>query len=309
MVTHDLIIHIGFPKAGSTWLQEEVFTEQHGFFAPWTVGTADAVEAFTLCNQYTFDPEATYKRFQDGIREAAERHLIPVISHEDLTGNAFFGSHYDGYLTAERIHSTFPEAKIFIVIREQRSMILSGYQQYIREGGKLRLPQYLGTIPIRPGFRSPLRKDFFEYDQIISRYQSLFGRESVLVLPIELLREDPSAFCSKLAEFVGLESTPEWATGRRVNKGIGPFTAEARRVFNRIIDTTQDPYGSYYPFRLKIATNMSRLIERLTPSRVQTRWKNENWKLLESFVVDSYQQSNRIASQLVRLDLSKYGYL
>jgi len=36
MSDYQLLIHIGYPKAASTWLQYEIFSqEQAGFMSPW----------------------------------------------------------------------------------------------------------------------------------------------------------------------------------------------------------------------------------------------------------------------------------
>ena len=51
---------------------------------------------------------------------------VPVISHERLSGYPHSGGH-DSKEIAHRLAAVFPNAKVVIVIREQKSMILSNY--------------------------------------------------------------------------------------------------------------------------------------------------------------------------------------
>jgi hypothetical protein len=60
--------------------------------------------------------------------------LIPMVSSERLSGNPHSGG-YDSAVLAERLHQVFPGARVLVMIREQRSMILSSWAQYVRVGG------------------------------------------------------------------------------------------------------------------------------------------------------------------------------
>ena len=137
------LIHIGFPKAASTWLQRGLFSdEKAGLIAPWGVQAGEAVEQFALPNPFRFSAESARKVFELGLEEAARRSLVPVLSHEMLTGDQMKGFYW-GKEVADRIHVIFPDAKILIFIREQKSMIWSSYQQYLKEGGVLTLQRYI----------------------------------------------------------------------------------------------------------------------------------------------------------------------
>ena len=61
-----------------------------------------------------------------------------MVSFPRLSGHPYSGG-YDSRMIADRVAEVFPEARILIVIREQRSMIVSTYKQYVNAGGEARL--------------------------------------------------------------------------------------------------------------------------------------------------------------------------
>ena len=86
-----------------------------------------------------------------------------------------------------------------MVIREQRSMIMSTYYQYLLNGGARSLRSYVnqpydGRLPM-------FAKHYFKYHYLIDYYQQLFGGENVLVLPHEMFRREPREFVQRLATF------------------------------------------------------------------------------------------------------------
>ena len=62
--------------------------------------------------------------------------LSPVVSFERFSGNPFSGG-YDSKEIADRLVRVFPDARVLVIVREQRSMIVSTYKKYVREGGAL----------------------------------------------------------------------------------------------------------------------------------------------------------------------------
>ena len=55
---------------------------------------------------------------------------VPVLSDETLCGDPF-QRRYNGGDVADRIHQTFPRAKVLIGIREQKAMAISSYREFI----------------------------------------------------------------------------------------------------------------------------------------------------------------------------------
>ncbi|MAI78966.1 MAG: hypothetical protein CL917_08500 [Deltaproteobacteria bacterium] len=302
------LVHIGFPKAGSTFLQKRVFIESNGFHAPWSISSADAVEAFIISDGYTFAPEQALSLFKSGMEEAEQKGLRAVISHEYLTGNAFNRDReYYGYEVSDRILRTFPDAKILLLVREQVSMILSTYQQYVVQGGWYDLSKYLGEGPRRPGFASQFNRDFLRYDHVIDRYQSLFGKNSVLVLPLELLSKNSAEFLKRLSEFSGV--VPIASNVNQVeNAASSAFTVELRRIYNRFVDTYQDPFVNSYRIRNRVAGKIRKGSERFVPREWQERKAKANHEEVVRVIGDYYSRGNSLASEKIGIDLKSFGY-
>jgi hypothetical protein len=131
----NLLIHIGYPKTGSTWLQRSVFRNpKRGFF----LSSRHKVRKFLIApHAFDFEVQSCCQQFLPDLQQAEEKGLTPVLSQELLAGNAHTGG-YDSGTNANRLAQVFPEAKILVVIREQKRMIISTYKQYVKGGGMLR---------------------------------------------------------------------------------------------------------------------------------------------------------------------------
>src|SRR5438105_1592553 len=171
----NVLLHIGYHKTATTLLQRFVFGnaalgfERWGEDEDWSEGRSRVTSIFVV--RGPFDRLTSEElAYLDGLaRAAAARDHTFVVSHERLCGYFATGG-YDSAAIADRLHSAFPRARVLVVLREQRSMILSAYSQFITDGGALTLRRYL-----RPPQPSTRRAPFFdagyyEYDKLISYY-------------------------------------------------------------------------------------------------------------------------------------------
>src|SRR5215217_1431938 len=198
------LLHIGYHKTGTTWLQRQVFSNAEAGFS--FVARPPALRsAFVVVDPFDFEPQIVRKNFEPKIWEAQEKDLVPVLSFERLSGSPYAGG-YDSRPIADRLAAAFPDARIMLVIREQTRMLVSTYKQYIRKGGAASFRQYI-TMPTGAGRMPVFRFEFLEYHRLIGYYQRLFGPEDVLVLPYELLEGGPKAFLQRIGEFAGVPAT------------------------------------------------------------------------------------------------------
>ena len=185
-------IHIGFPKAGSTFLQQ--YFESH--------------------------PGVDYSRADlDEYRETGVLNLPPdvgrvlknrIISGEQLSiwaggrskdGIETYSMDYDikahqRYVAAQ-LKRSFGEAHILIILRSPHSLVLSLYSQYLSSAGSLGLKHFLresGELIFR----------LYDYGYVISEYQNLFGSKNVLVLPYEMLKDNQDKFLAEVNNFFGI---------------------------------------------------------------------------------------------------------
>ena len=306
-----LLIHIGYHKTGTTWLQHELFgNPEMDYIQP--IPFDDLIEAMVKPKSWNFDPIGCRIQFKDSISRALERDMIPVISAERLSGNPHSGG-YDSKELASRIASVFPQANILIVVREQCAMIFSCYKQYVRMGGSLSLRDYL--IPPND-CRIPLF-DFnhFEYHHLIGLYQKLLGAEQVLVLPYEMFLSDPHSFVQRIrrhalsAEESELEENLPFTS--RINNSPLAWSILLQRYTNKIASRRDTLNQGAFIRSPRLAKHLERLcghagylLQLWSGDRLEKRMR----QFVFDMVADRYCISNRKFAGQCNLPLSNYGY-
>ncbi len=294
------LLHIGYHKTGTTWLQRHVFGDPGAGFSQ--MGGAQRLIAV---NAFDFRPKRIRKQMERQMGRV--QGLVPVLSSERLSGEPHFGG-YDSELIADRLAAVFPNARILVVVREQTSMFLSLYKEYIRRGGAASLRQYLATP--RDGYWLPqFRFEFLEYHRLIRYYQDLFGAESVKVLPYELLRAQPDAFLGQIGEFVGLPAARPQV--RPVNVSLSAFALGLKRHANRyfVLDGPVNPAPPLeFPASNEILEQICRMLDSRLPTALHDR-QERRWRRHAAREVGArYAQSNAVTAGLTNLDLRKFGY-
>jgi Sulfotransferase family len=310
------LVHIGYHKTGTNWLQEEVFADPGtGYRWLGKRPLSHPVHRLVRDRPLEFDAAELRAEFEPLVRAADDAGLLPVVSFPRLSGHAFSGG-YDSQELADRLAAVFPDARVLIVIREQRSMIVSAYKQYVPAGGVCTIEHFLAADP--ESRRVP-RFDFghFAYDRLIRYYHSLFGRESVLVLPYEQLVRDGRGFVGTIGEFAGraipdevLDALPY---GKRSNRAQSAFAVELSRPLNLFggrSDLNPEPI-----LQSKLLFSLAKQIRRLDPSTVPVlreraaRSEAELRRVVEEAVGDRYVESNRATAELSGIDLAAQGWM
>lgn len=298
-----LLIHVGYPKTATTWLQTRVFPlDVEGWFR--LTGTRGSIlTTFVTVNGFRFDPCIARATFEGDLTDSVAHGRIPVISHERLAGMAPSGG-YDAQSIADRLARTFPKARVLIVIREQERMLLSTWQQYVREGGACSLRRYLD--PPRDDSVPLFRYEQFEYDALIDYYHRLFTPERVCVLPLELLAASPLTFMRTLAEFSGVDVTPD-IDFSTVYVGLSGLSLAILRRLNYVVGRNDvNPTAPLRGHR-RIGNLLTRL-DRAIPESISGFPLRRATSRVRQMVGDRYRQSNIATSELTALDLATLGY-
>jgi len=295
------LVHIGYHKTGTTWLQREVFSSSAAGFSQ--LGGAQRLIAV---NAFSFKPRKVRKQMERRIGEVLDRGLTPVLSSERLSGAPHFGG-YDSEIIADRLAAVFPNSRIMVVIREQKEMFLSIYKQYIRRGGAASLRQYLAAP--RDGYWMPqFRFEYLEYHRLISRYQDLFGARNVLVLPYELLRSRPGDFLAKVSGF--MDMPPAEPRNRPMNVSLSALSLSLRRHANRYV--VLDPVNPAPPFDFprshEILERSCRAVDAIAPKSLLERHERRWRQRAAREVGNRYSHSNARTAALTGLALRTFGY-
>lgn len=297
MSQHKILIHTGYHKTGSTFLQDLIFpSEEYGLTSPWSVN--DYFENIISPNPFTFSVDQTRSFFNPGIQSAWDKSLVPVLSCEAFSGDPWkrgCNSGFNNKLVADRLAAAFPEGKILIVIREQTSMILSLYRHSIRSFWSMAIEDYLAQSAETKGihyFHPLFRLEYLEYNWLIAHYQKLFGKENVLVLPYEELRLANSGFLKKLSNLAEVD-LPENLAQTTVNQGYSGFSVALKRWTNRLAPVCADPNATAYQ---RFNNSLFHHINKLAPKWLGEIFDNRLRDAIEAQVKDHYTESNHVTT-------------
>jgi hypothetical protein len=191
------LIHIGFPKSGSTALAAWFASHPQLDFAPNGIG--GYYHAFDIASAAA-DPPADAPLWQV---TSAESFSVPRI-RDAPTMSGPGGPRRAISLSESRIRvrdtllRMCPGATILVVTRGFRTALVSSYSQYVRMGGRLS-PRDLVLANASDPPETQL-----DYDGVVQLYGEAFGADRVIALPYELLRDDPRAFVGALEDRLGL---------------------------------------------------------------------------------------------------------
>jgi hypothetical protein len=310
-----VLIHVGYHRTGSSWLQKHVFGQpkETGFYRISKATDDSPVRRLINARWSEFNPEKLRRRFDHRFEKIRRHDLVPVVSFERLSGHACSGG-YDSAEIATRLRRVLPEGRILIVIREQQSAIHSNYLRYVRAGGAGSLQQFLFP-PTTTNLRVPLF-DFrhFEYHHLIHRYRKLFGPDAVLVLSFEQFVEDARAFVAEIGRFAERPIPDEVLDAlpydSREQLGLSAREHLVLRQLNRFVrsEVNAVPLIDFQRHSQLKAVAKNRFVKRLVPRPLVTRSEASIRRQLGEATAGRYAESNRITAELTGLDLARYGY-
>jgi hypothetical protein len=190
-------IHVGFTNTGTTSLQRNFFSARDDiFYAGEPYGERGGIfTAIKSIEDFKLDTVLIEEQCDELIFARSGGRPI-VISDENLcdTPQLYFGPYIVPRDTiARRLHHFFPAAKIIFTIRDQRQYAMSAYFNLKKNTAfydampVAPFPIWLGAMLSRTRSHFMQNLNFFE---IIGYYTTLFGRENVCVLPLEMLVVD-----------------------------------------------------------------------------------------------------------------------
>ena len=297
----DVLLHPGLHKTGTSWLQRMLLAPHRG--APFLAlaDPLDAITAFVLPGEGSFDPAAARRALAPLARAARASGQIPVISAEDL-GGVPFQDRFTRGVVARRLVRAFPQAKVLLTIREQDAVILSMYGQYVRYGHSASLEEFVTRVPPETGFVGVLDYAYYEYDRLADLYQGLFAE--VTLVPYETIFADTQAFYDRLASLFGRTAPPLPGGASRVNPAASRPARAAARLVNRFHEPELRAVRRPRPNPNAVAYQ----VDRLVPKRWRRAGAAKDRALVRAHVGDAYAASNARLAKRLGLDLAALGY-
>lgn len=302
------IIHIGFPKTATTWLQKEFFPNVKNieFIDRKTVG-----DKIVKPNTFEINTQETRIFF-----ESKKANKL-FICDEMLVGgmDAGFGNGAFIKEVGYRLKNIFDQAQIIIFIRNQHSMVASAYFQYLIEGGNYSIDRFLNRKKMFGIFLkeySLFSFDFFKFDQTISFYKSLFGENNVDVYLFEEFDENPKDFLTKFKEKYDLDiDINSLNFEKKRNKRYRKYLLQFAKISNSF--THSNTLLKYYIFNIpKFHGRTHNIYRLLNKYRLFGAFPTDlhllgakNMKYISEF----YKESNRKLIEIHGLEsIKKYNY-
>lgn len=214
------LIHIGFHKTASTYLQRRYFSSlKRVKLLNDSMGSVDLDQWFFTnfinVSPYHFDAKTFAQRFSAALRSAGSEagDNLLVLSDENLSGDMYTG--LDARELMHRVYQVFPNSEVLMVLRNQPDYLLSAYSNYVLQGGTDWFRRWLrggGTT------RWGMIFEKLKYSALVEGYLECFGASRVhLVLYEELWSEEWGV--PAVMRRLGVDGAAPRAQGRREMQG------------------------------------------------------------------------------------------
>ncbi len=291
------LIHIGFPKTGTTWLQTSVFCKMKNI----KLITPDKEILVKLIN--------TEIKTQELKKQYFTNYKNLLYSDPELSGLIAFnwnnGKNKDIILS--RLYELFPDAKILITIRNQPDFLASGYAYYIKKGGTYKFKNYFEKIK---NHQSGFSLDYLKYDNIISAYSEKFGENNIKIIPYEKLLDNKQKVIEEIAGIYKWELTGDIDFSKK-NQRLRKRLLHALRLLN-YFSKNEIPEKNYIldcPFVYKY---INQKYEYFNFYKIFGNYINVDNLIsaeIKEFIDKYYQDSNKqLCKYIDKTLLEKYSY-
>lgn len=251
MEKNNILIHVGFHKTGSTFIRD--------YFAS---------HSEVQCLQEEITSFANFPESNASILSQINfKHTAVFITNMRLTVNSWGQTAWEriyggNSLTKDVIQQkqktialelkkAFPDAKILISTREISNLKQSLYSQYILNRGIKSLIDFLADENYI---------DFlFDFEYVQKIYGDIFGKENVIGIKYETLKNNPKNFLSEICRVINIPYQEKPI--EKVNPSLSPSALKKRRLKNKIVHfflvLFPLPYRNYW-FQKYIQSNTSK---------------------------------------------------
>lgn len=226
-VTRGHLLHVGYPKTGSKFLQRWFTAHPEIAFADW--GIAGFGDAHQMMSAAAGLPAAWHVTSHEAL-------LTPLTEYRDLGANGISLPARDRQLAAcAMLAALFPTAHVLIVTRGYEALLRSFYAELVLGGASYGFADFCDALlaQVEAG------TDAFDFDAAIDAYVAAFGPDRVLVLPYELLRDSPQAFLGAIEESLAI--SPSCFPPDRVRRTPPPARLAAYRRLTRWVRSMPGP--------------------------------------------------------------------
>ena len=269
-----IIIHIGYPKTGSTWFQTLFYpmVKDYVFF--------DRKEFYRLLVKSNDDfLQYVKNKYRECNLIICEEHLI---LQRDI----------ETRIKANRLKEAFnfENVKIVVFIRNQKEILASSYSEVVKSQRNISLNDYIYSL-----FET---KEILQWDYYsqIKIFETVFGKSNVKVFLYEDFKANNKEFIRNYIVELNLKINMDEINFRLVNKSLHPYLIPFVIFFNKVQKTLNVNLNS---FSKKI---YMRVNNRLSEKRIRISESDKNK------IHDVFSSSNAKIAKEYNLNLNKYNY-
>jgi hypothetical protein len=294
----DRIIHIGYAKTGTTFLQQLVFPNLLGINYQHKLASKKALYPMIVFDSIDYD----LAQVEESLK-SLENDQPMLLSEEQLTGSFYQNLACNRTAIAQGL-KTLGFNKVIVTIRNQLDALPSLYAQYIHEGGVLPMHDFFSLDEAFHRFNPTFNPGYLCYDRLIHRYHELFGKENVLILLNEELRSDPSGSRKRIADFCGADGVSDRTLTGRDNAALDRRSLAVMRLLNRYTWNRFSPAARLFPAftstRLRTALHLS--FGKMKGGKISLN--ADDRRRFAAY----YASSNRQLQTFISSDLASFGY-
>lgn len=338
----EFFIHIGAPKTASTFLQDEYFPHVREALH---IGKDIASTATSHYKKYIGNLAYTNYTALDAASENLDEYIeyvskalnkpIPKENKFIVSDEGFFNA-YANLLqlpnTMQVLKKVFGEnTKIILTIRQQSSFLESLYKQSLVNGHFSSLEYFLrysnGNFgAYYPDAQYNIEVKTYSWLNIYKQLCTVFPKENILILPFEMLRENPDSFFNELETFMGT-SKVKINPRKKVNKANSLTALKVLRFLNRLTNNQRNglpvliqnplwpllpPYSVDEGKVLNSIRNFSYLLNARNFVKVfnliDKKKQNFISQEIDKKIMKMHRSSNEELDNELELGLNKYGY-
>ena len=186
-----LFLHLGWGKSGTTWLQNQVFSQKKFFSSFHKYKLHNLVDP----SWGPYDEDEVKKIFTEFICQAARKGLNTYVSSEGIIGSLRHKPEIHETMI-NRIHKVYDgEKKIILFIRKHENILSSLYIAHLENYNNISFKKFLKR------YHKEIRY-LLAYSDRIRFCQNLFGAENVFVGALEELYVSPEKLKDRFQKFI-----------------------------------------------------------------------------------------------------------
>jgi hypothetical protein len=285
------LIHIGFPRTGTTWFQQKYFPNVENYLL-----IDRKIIQDTLIHPSSFNYQA-----QNFVGSIPVNENI-IISEEMITGRIRGGSVNHLFLKENifRLKASFPKAQYVIFLRNQASLIFSLYKLYIEKGGNFSFKKFLYPEN-RMQELNLFSADFLNYETTLKFLEKEVGKENIHVFLYEEFKSDPKNFLIEFNKRLSLRVNLNTVEFSFVNSAMPNSAIQIKRFMNRFT-RYGIPFKHYY-FHLPGVYGI-RISSKKQDKRIPVKYR----KHMNALIADYKSSNTRVMNRFNLPDIEKFEY-